>query len=121
MGLFQPGQSGNPNGRPRKIDPRSAEMEKICKKHQGDIGEVVDILFEEAKVKKAPWAIKMVVDTFCPKPGTYQPVEKPIKQTNVQINTMLKELPVDDQRALWELLVKAEKKRPAVIDVTPTS
>ena len=120
MALFQPGQSGNPNGRPRKIDPRSAEMEKICKKHQEDISEVVDILFEEAKVKKAPWAIKMVVDTFCPKAGTYQPVEMPIKQTNVQINTLLKEMPADEQHELWQLLVKAEKRRPNVIDVTPS-
>lgn len=34
---FQPGQSGNPLGRPKKpIDPRSHELQEFCKAHRDD-------------------------------------------------------------------------------------
>ncbi len=118
---FKAGQVANPNGRPRKpTDPRSESMVEFCKRNKDKIEKVGNILLEKALKEQEPWAIKLAMEMFYPKPGTFAPPEKPIKQTNVQINTLLKEMPADEQHELWQLLVKAEKRRPNVIDVKPT-
>lgn len=119
---FKPGNNANPNGRPRKAaDPRSESMVEFCKRNKDKIEKVGTILLGKALKEQEPWAIKLAMEMFYPRPGTFAPPEKPTKQVNVQINTLLKGMSSDDQHSLWGLLTKAERRALPVLDATPSS
>ena len=118
--VFKIGNNANPNGRPRKKpDPRSLMLEEMCKKHTDNIEKIVDVLIKKA-MNGEDKAIKLVTDMFIPKAGTYAPVEKNTthNKLNVQISPLVKDLSLEDQSALWQLLMRAKNKQPPMINVT---
>jgi hypothetical protein len=60
--VFQPGQSGNPLGRGKHIDPRSPELAAFCKEHRDDIKRVGEIVMERAIRDNEPWALKLCME-----------------------------------------------------------
>jgi hypothetical protein len=73
--LFKPGQSGNPNGSPKRpIDPRSAHFHSFLEKNKSKINDVCTLVLDMALQKD--WkAIKLVIENFIPRPGVYAPDE----------------------------------------------
>jgi len=118
--VFKIGNKANPNGRPRKKpDPRSLILEEMCKKHTDNIEKIVDVLIKKA-MSGEDRAIKLVTDMFIPKAGTYAPVEKNTTQNNlnVHMSPILNNMSQDEHSELWQLLMRAKNRTPAVINVT---
>ena len=117
---FKPGIVTNPNGRPRKkVDPRSDLLEELCQKHRGNIEKVVEVAIKKA-MNGEDRAIKLVTDMFYPKAGTYAPVEKNTTQNNLNVHMapILNNMSQDEHSELWQLLMRAKNRTPAVINVT---
>ena len=55
---FMPGKSGNPHGRPKRIDPLSQRLQAFYSKHQADIDKVVTFMAEAASIQ---WDYKNIV------------------------------------------------------------
>jgi hypothetical protein len=118
--VFKIGNKANPNGRPRKKpDPRSLILEEMCKKHTDNIEKIVDVLIKKA-MSGEDRAIKLVTDMFIPKAGTYAPVEKNTTQNNLNVHMapLLNNMSQDEHSELWQLLMRAKNRTPAVINVT---
>ena len=118
---FQIGNNANPNGRPRKApDPRSEMVQEFCKKNQKSIEDVGLLLLNKALKEEQPWAIKLAMEMFYPKAGTYAPVEKNTTQNNLNVHMapLLNNMSQDEHSELWQLLMRAKNRTPAVINVT---
>lgn len=118
--VFKPGNNANPTGRPKKkIDPRSDLLEELCIKHRGNIEKVIEVAIKKA-MNGEDKSIKLVTDMFIPKAGTYAPVEKNTthNKLNVHMSPLVKDLSLEDQSALWQLLMRAKNKQPPMINVT---
>ncbi len=105
---FMPGQSGNPLGRPKKaVDPRSQELQEFCKDHRDDIQLVGEIALEEATKARAPWAVKLCMEFFYPKPGTFVSISKE-ESREVNVNFM-NALSHEDQQAFLKMWMRSKK------------
>lgn len=109
---FKPGISGNPKGRPKKLAPWSQDVEAFVRKNRGDIDKVGDILLKHAVEYEEPWAIKMCLEYFYPKPGTYRPIDDR-EPTEDSLNIQ-ETLSPEDQRTFLELWMKTKRTRPIV-------
>ena len=91
----------------------------MCKKHTDNIEKIVDVLIKKA-LKGEDKAIKLALDVFIPKAGTYAPIEKNTTQNNlnVHMSPILNNMSSDEHSELWQLLMRAKNRTPAVINVT---
>ena len=107
---FLPGNNANPKGRPKKpVDYRSALMQETCYKHRGDIKKVAKIAFNEAK-KGIPWAVKLCMEYFFPKPGTFVSVstdEK--KEVRILAASFVQSLSEAERKTLMQLYLKSQQ------------
>ena len=107
---FLPGNNANPKGRPKKpVDYLSALMQETCYKHRGDIKKVAKIAFAEAK-KGIPWAVKLCMEYFFPKPGTFVSVstdEK--KEVRILAANFVQSLTEDERRTFMQLYLKGQQ------------
>lgn len=112
---FKPGQSGNPFGRARKpIDARSLELQEFCKTHRDDIQRVGEIALEMAVKNQEPWAIKLCMDFFYPKPGTYVAISKEeTKEVSLKIDNFVNGLAYEDQQTFLKLWMKSKQGIPS--------
>lgn len=109
--VFQPGQSGNPLGRARHIDPRSPDLAAFCKEHRDEIRRVGEIALERAVKDGEPWAIKLCMEYFYPKPGTFVSVSK--EETKEVSFNFINALPLEDQQTFLKIWLKGKKGIPA--------
>ena len=110
---FQPGQSGNPLGRPKKpAAPFSQEMQEFYKAHQDDIRRVGEIVLEKAIKDQEPWAIKLCMAYFGPPPKTFVTIAGEEEGHKVDLN-FVRALPYEDQQAFLKLWMKIKKGVPA--------
>ena len=115
---FMPGQSGNPLGRAKKIDPRSENLQAFCKKHQQDIKKVGEIALRRAVEKEEPWAIKLCMEYFYPKPGTYVAITKEeTTELNVNIGSFTQSLSFEDKQSFLKMWMKSKRGTPAFASV----
>jgi len=111
---FKPGQSGNPFGRPRRIDPRSQEVQEFCREHREDIKKVGEVALKHAVMNEEPWAVKLCMEYFYPRPGTFVAISKEeSKEVNLKVDSFIHALPYEDQQAFLKLWMKARKGIPA--------
>lgn len=111
---YKPGQSGNPLGRPRRIDPRSQEVEEFCREHRDDIKKVGEVALRRAVVNEEPWAVKLCMEYFYPRPGTFVAISKEeSKEVNLKIDNFVHALPYEDQQTFLKLWMKIKKGIPA--------
>ena len=117
--VFKPGQSGNLLGRPRHTDPRSEDLQRFCKEHRDDIKRVGEIALERALTDREPWAIKLCMEYFYPKPGTFVAISKE-ESKEVNLN-FINALPYEDQQTFLKLWMKSKKGIPSfpTIDQMP--
>lgn len=109
---FQPGQSGNPLGRPKKPGgPHSQEMQEFYKAHQDDIRRVGEIVLEKAIKDQEPWAIKLCMSYFGPPPKTFITVAGE-EGHKVDLH-FVRRLSYEDQQAFLKLWMKIKKGIPA--------
>jgi hypothetical protein len=115
---FKPEQSGNPQGRPKRIDPRSQEMQEFCKEHRQDIKRVGEIALKKAIEDEEPWAIKLCMEYFYPKPGTFVAISKEeSKEVSLKVDGFVNALPFEEQQIflkLWMKIKKGVKAFPAI-------
>ena len=104
---YKPGQSGNPLGRPRRRDPRSEDLQGFCKEHRDDIKRVGEIAMKKAVKDEEPWAIKLCMEYFYPKPGTFVAISKE-ESKEVNLN-FINALPYEDQQTFLKLWMKSKK------------
>jgi len=110
---FLPGQSGNPNGRPRKPDLRSKITEEFIEQHEKDIIKVLKITLSEAK-KRKPWAIKECISLFTTKPTTNISVASTeLSEKRLVVKHMYKELSWEDKTQIYDVLMR---KKPKVVE-----
>lgn len=108
--VFKPGQSGNPLGRAKHIDPRSEDLQRFCKERRDDIRRVGEIALERAVTDKEPWAIKLCMEYFYPKPGTFVAISKEeSKEVSLKIDSFVNALPYEDQQTFLKLWMKSKK------------
>ena len=104
---FKPGQSGNPLGRAKHIDPRSEDLQQFCKERRDDIRRVGEIALKKAIESEEPWAIKLCMEFFYPKPGTFVAISKE-ESKEVSFN-FINALPYEDQQTFLKLWMKSKK------------
>ncbi len=108
-----PGKSGNPLGRAKRVDPRSQDLQAFCKHHQQDIKKVGEIALKRAVEKEEPWAIKLCMEYFYPKPGTYVSISKEeTAEVNVNLSSFTQALSFEDQQTFLKLWMKSKKGIP---------
>lgn len=113
---FKPGQSGNPLGRAKGIDYRSKDLQAFCKEHQQDIKKVGEIALKRAVKTEEPWAIKLCMEYFYPKPGTFVAISKEENtEVNLNLTNFAGELSHEDQQTFLKLWMKSKKGIPAFI------
>jgi hypothetical protein len=111
---FKPGQSGNPLGRAKGIDYRSKDLQAFCKEHQQDIKKVGEIALKRAVKTEEPWAIKLCMEYFYPKPGTFVAISKEENtEVNLNLGNFASELSHEDQQTFLKLWMKSKKGIPA--------
>ena len=66
--VFQPGNNANPLGRPKRRNVISEDYQAFCRDHQNEIKKVGQLVLEKAVVEKEPWAMKLCMEYFYPKP-----------------------------------------------------
>lgn len=112
---FKPGQSGNPLGRAleraKHRDPRSEDLQQFCKERKHDIRRVGDIALKKAVKDEEPWAIKLCMEYFYPKPGTFVAISKE-ESKEVNLN-FINALPYEDQQTFLKLWMKSKKGIPS--------
>jgi hypothetical protein len=112
---FKPGQSGNPLGRAKHIDPRSPDLQDFCTKYRDDIRKVGEIALERAIAGNEPWAIKLCMEYFYPKPGTFVAISKEeTKEVNLSFVNALNH---EDQQTFLKLWMKSKKGIPAFSEI----
>jgi hypothetical protein len=104
---FKPGQSGNPLGRAKHIDPRSEDLQQFCKERRDDIRRVGEIALKKATESQEPWAIKLCMEYFYPKPGTFVAISKE-ESKEVSFN-FINALPYEDQQTFLKIWMKSKK------------
>jgi len=104
---FKPGQSGNPFGRPRRVDPRSQEVQEFCKEHREDIKKVGEVALKHAVLNDEPWAVKLCLEYFYPKPGTFVAISKE-ESKEVNLN-FINALPYEEQQTFLRIWMKCKK------------
>lgn len=112
--VFKPGQSGNPLGRAKHVDPRSKDLEAFCREHQQDIKKVGEIALRRAVKGEEPWAIKLCLEYFYPKPGTFVAISREENtEINLNLNSFSSALSLEDQQTFLKLWLKSKKNTPA--------
>ena len=104
---YKPGESGNLLGRPRRIDPRSEDLQRFCKERRDDIKRVGEIALKKAIESQEPWAIKLCMEFFYPKPGTFVAVSK--EETHEVSFNFINALPYEDQQTFLKIWMKSKK------------
>ena len=105
--VFKPGQSGNPLGRARHIDPRSKALEEFCKKHRDNIEKVGEIVIRRAVKTEEPWALKLCLEHFYPKPGTFISITS---EENTAINlNLVNSLSFEEKQTFLKLWLKNKR------------
>ena len=107
---FKPGISGNPKGRPKKLDPRSQEAQVFVQKHKDDIQKIGEIVLKHAIEHEEPWAIKLGMEYFYPKPGAC--TTRGEEETREDTLAITETLSPEDQRTFLQLWMKTKKTRP---------
>ena len=109
---FSPGQSGNPSGRPRKPgDPRSEDLQEFCRIHREDIRRVGEIVLKRALRDDEPWAVKLCMEYFYPKPGTFVSVTREeTKEVNIGF---MESLSSEERQTFLRLWMKSKKGIPS--------
>ena len=111
---FLPGNNANPTGRPRHVDPRSEDLQLFCKEHRADIKKIGEIVLERAIKGKEPWALKLGMEYFYPKPGTAVFISKEEnKQIDVNLSNFADSLSFEDKQLFLELWMKSKRGTPA--------
>ena len=112
--VFKPGQSGNPLGRAKHVDPRSKDLEASCREHQQDIKKVGEIALRRAVQGEEPWAIKLCMEYFYPKPGTFVAISREENtEINLNLNSFSSALSPEDQQTFLKLWLKSKRGIPA--------
>ncbi len=112
--VFKPGNKANPWGRPRHIDPRSHDLQAFCQEHRQDIKKVGEIALQAAIDHKEPWAVKLCMEYFYPKPGTYVAISKEENtEINLTLNSLTQNLTLEDQQTFLKLWLKSKRGIPA--------
>lgn len=106
---FKSGQSGNPLGRPRHPDPRSEDLHEFCRQHKGNIKKIGEIVIECA-LNRDPWALKLGMEYFYPKPGTFVAISKEeTKDINVTLEYSMDALTHEEKQDFLKLWMKSKK------------
>ena len=112
--VFKPKQSGNPSGRPKHVDPRSQDLQAFCREHKLDIQRVGEIALGKAVKDQEPWAIKLCMEYFYPKPGTFVAISRQENtEVSLKIESFVNALPFEDQQTFLKLWMKSKKGIPA--------
>lgn len=108
---FKPGISGNPKGRPKKSTTAPQEVQDFIKEYQHDIKKAGALVLKYATEHEEPWALKLCLEYFYPKPGTYSVMTKEeTTEVNLNINQTLS---LEDQRTFLQLWMKSKRGLPA--------
>ena len=111
---FVPGKSGNPLGRPKRRDSQSEDLQAFYKKHQRMINEVGKIALKKAVEDEEPWAIKLCMAYFYPKPEAHVAISKEENtEINLTLTSLTQNLSLEDQQTFLRLWMKSKRGIPA--------
>ncbi len=109
-----PGKSGNPYGRPKRVDPLSQRLQGFYNKHQQDIEKVGELVIRKALDEKEPWAVKLCMEYFFPKPGRSVAITKEeTTAVNVNLSSFTQALSFEDKQTFLKMWMKSKRGIPA--------
>ena len=110
--VFKPGNNANPLGRPKRRSLLSDEYQAFCRAHQDEIQKVGKLVLEKAVIDKEPWAIKLSMEYFYPKPERSVSVTKE-ETSDTQVTDWLKTWSVEDKQTFLKVWLKNKRGVPA--------
>ncbi len=112
--VFKPGKSGNPCGRPKKRVSKSFDLQSFIKEHQHDINKVGKIILEQALKHEEPWAMKLCLEPFDPKPQTSVTIsQEEGQEVTMTLQGLTQTLSPEDQQTFLKLWMKSQRGVPA--------
>ena len=108
--VFKPGNIANPLGRPKRRTPHSEDYQAFCKQHHQEIKKVGEIALRKAVEGGEPWAIKLCMEYFYPKPERSVAVTKEeTTDINVNIGSFTQSLSFEDKREFLRMWMKSKR------------
>lgn len=115
---FMPGKSGNPHGRPKRSDPLSQRLQAFYNKHQADIDKVGEVALKKAVVDGEPWAVKLCMEYFYPKPGKTVAITKAeTTDVSVTVSSFTQALSFEDKREFLRMWQQSKRGTPAFTSI----
>lgn len=84
MALFKPGESGNPNGRPKKTEQQK-EFERKCQESLPEVYQFLSNVFKSGKIEDRKWAAEILLDRSCGRPIQAQTIDADINDTRSMV------------------------------------
>mgnify|MGYP003387499218 CR=1 FL=1 len=112
--VFQLGNNANPLGRPKRRNVISEDYQTFCRDHQDEIKKVGQLVLERALVEKEPWAMKLCMEYFYPKPERSVAITK--EETTDLTMTMddrLETWSAEDKQTFLKIWMKNKRGLPA--------
>ena len=112
--VFQPGNNANPLGRPKRRNVISEDYQAFCRDHQDEIRKVGQLVLEKAVVEKEPWAMKLCMEYFYPKPERSVAITKDeTASMTMTMDDRLKTWSLEDKQTFLKIWMKNKRGLPA--------
>ena len=112
--VFMPGKSGNPSGRPKCKNLMSEDYQAFYEKNKEDIQKVAEKLIAKALDEQEPWAIKLCMEYFWPKPQrSVAIINEESPDVAMDMSQVMKTLSLEDKQTFLKIWMKMKKGVPA--------
>ena len=118
---FKPGNKANPLGRPKRRSPISEDYQAFYAHNKADLQKVFQKVIMKALNDDEPWAMKLCLEYFCPKPERSVAVTKEeTKAVTMTMDERLKTWSLEDKQTFLKIWLKNKRGLP-VFDSSGTS
>ena len=111
---FKPGNNANPLGRPKRRNPLSEDYQAFYEKNKEDLQKVFEKVVATALHDSEPWAMKLCLEYFCPKPErSVAVIKEETTDVNVNMTAITQGLSFEDKQTFLRIWMQTKRGIPA--------